>query len=75
MVGLLTGKSLAQVVCSFMKMGSGLENGGKGSPFPVMVFDPFMNGPCFKVKRFVHQAVPHHNISGLKKTLISPCGI
>jgi hypothetical protein len=37
-----------------MKMGRGLENGRQGGSFPVMVFDPFVNGPGIKVKFLVH---------------------
>jgi hypothetical protein len=37
-----------------MEMGRGLENGRQCGPFPVMVFDPFMNGPGIKMKWLIH---------------------
>jgi hypothetical protein len=54
MVGPFSGKGLAQIGGGVMKMGRGLENGRQGGSFPVMVFDPFVNGPGIKVKFLVH---------------------
>jgi hypothetical protein len=54
MVGPLSGKGLAQIGGRVMKMGRCLENGRQCGPFPVMVFDPFVNGPGIKMKWLVH---------------------